>query len=320
MPDQIVDHLSRTTPWPGRFERITADTGRGERSVNLHFRDTDGPAGAPTFFHVHGLGGSAANWTDLATALSGQFGSIAIDLPGWGLSDPAPDGDYSIAAAARWVTASIEQLAGGPVHLAGNSLGGLISIRVAATRPDLVRSLTLISPAVPGFEATTDADPRMALLAVPYLGSRLQHRLNGADALARARVSAEICFAHPEDIPPYRLEQQAAEIATRSGFPWAVPAFSGSLRSIVAVHLHRMKDNPWRLAAGLQMPVSVIWGDRDRLVPVKRAPKLASVIPDARLHVFDEVGHTAQLEAPRATAEAVLSLVESADRETTSAA
>lgn len=320
MTFELLDPLSRTEPWPGNFEAVTVSTPRGERQANLHVRVTPGPDGAPTRFHVHGLGGSAANWTDLATVLRGGFRSVAMDLPGWGLSDPAPDGDYSIAAAARWVIATIEQTAGEPVHLVGNSLGGLISIRVASMRPDLVRTLTLISPAVPGLGASTDADPRMALLAVPYLGSRLQQRINGGDSLARARMSAEICFAHPEVIPDYRLEQQAEEIATRSGFPWAVRAFSGSLRSIVAVHLHRLSHNPWRLAAGLQLPAAVIWGEKDRLVPVKRAPKLAAAIRGASLHVLPEVGHTAQLEAPELTAEAMLPLITGAASEQVAAA
>ncbi|WP_194291432.1 alpha/beta fold hydrolase [Cumulibacter manganitolerans] len=319
MSASIIDPLTRTSPWPGRFHDLTVP-GRTPRTARVHVRETPGPPDAPVAFHVHGLGGSAANWTDLATAISGSHRSLAIDLPGWGLSDPAPDGDYSIAAFTRWVIAAIEALADAPVDLVGNSLGGLVSIRVAATRPDLVRTLTLVSPAVPGFEASTDADPRMALLAVPYLGSRLQARLNGADALARARMSADICFADPSSIPDYRLAQQADEIAVRSGFPWAVPAFSGSLRSIVAVHLHRRKDNPWRLAARLPQPVALVWGDRDRLVPVKRAPKLAAVIPDVRLHVLDDVGHTAQLEAPEATAAAFLSLVGTRERDTTTAA
>ncbi|WP_106849540.1 alpha/beta fold hydrolase [Blastococcus sp. Marseille-P5729] len=321
MPENLIDYRTRTEPWPGRFHRLTVQTPRGERVATLHARHTDGPDDAPVLLHVHGLGGSASNWTDLATSLRGRFRSIALDLPGWGLSDPAPDGDYSIAAAARWVSAAIEALVPSQrVHLVGNSLGGLISIRVAAQRPEQVATLSLVSPAVPGFEATTDADPRMALLALPYIGSRIQQRINDVDFLSRARMSAELCFADPESIPEYRLEQQAEEIAARAGFPWAVPAFSGSLRSIVAVHLHRKKDNPWRLAAGLPMPTAVIWGDKDRLVPVKRAPKLAGVIPDARLHVFENVGHTAQLEVPEATAEAVLSLVNESERDNASAA
>ncbi|WP_166741628.1 alpha/beta fold hydrolase [Cumulibacter soli] len=310
MPATIVDPTSRITPWPGRFERVTTTIGGQDRSVNLYARHTPGPPNTTPFFHVHGLGGSATNWTDLATALQRVGASIALDLPGWGESDPAPDGNYSITAASRWTIAAIEAVADRPVHLVGNSMGGLISIRVAAMRPDLVETLTLISPAVPGFEAPTDADPRLALLAVPFLGDRLQQRYGpGDDAMARAKMSAAICFAHPENIPYERLLQQRDEVAVRAGYPWANAAFSGSLRGLVAAHLHRRKDHPWRLAATLDVPTTIIWGAADRLVPVKRAPKLGTTISGSQVHILDEVGHTAQLEAPVETAEFVVDLV-----------
>lgn len=319
MSATIVDPTRRSAPWPGRFLHLSTTSGGVSRSGSLHARVTPGPQDAAPLFHVHGLGGSALNWTDLATALQEFAPSVAIDLPGWGESDPAPDGDYSIAAASRWTIAAIEATADRPVHLVGNSMGGLISIRVAALRPDLVQTLTLVSPALPGFEAPMDADPRLALLVVPYLGSRIQQRFN-SDAMARARMTAEICFAHPENVPQDRLEQQAAEIATRKGYPWAIPTFSGSLRSLVAGHLHRSRTHPWRLAAALDVPTTIIWGDQDRLVPVKRAPRVAATIRESSLHILQDIGHTAQLEAPVRTAELVLDLIQSASTSATSSA
>jgi pimeloyl-ACP methyl ester carboxylesterase len=72
-------------------------------------------------------------------------------------------------------------------------------------------------------------------------------------------------------------------------------------------------NGAWRLAARLRPPTLVIWGERDRLVDARLAPRLAETIPDARLLVLDGVGHVAMLEQPEQTARAVLGLVEERD-------
>ena len=115
--------------------------------------------GAEPAVLVHGLGGSSLNWTDLMGLLRDRLDSRAPDLPGFGYSPPPDDGDYTLTGHARAVIALIEQEARGPVHLFGNSLGGAVSTTVASRRPDLVRSLTLISPALP------DLVPGLARLA-----------------------------------------------------------------------------------------------------------------------------------------------------------
>jgi len=99
---------------------------------------------------VHGMSGAATNWTDLMAELAPDFDCAAVDLPGSGYSaPPARRSGYSIRALAATVIRLIETLERGPVHLVGNSMGGAVSIRVAAARPDLVRTLTLVSPVLP---------------------------------------------------------------------------------------------------------------------------------------------------------------------------
>src|ERR1035438_5811146 len=83
------------------------------------------------------------------TAPAEAGGDPALFVPGFGYSPPAADCNYSIGAHVSAVIALIEQRKNWPVHLVGNSLGGAVSTRVAARRPDLVRTLTLISPALP---------------------------------------------------------------------------------------------------------------------------------------------------------------------------
>src|SRR6185436_866657 len=118
--------------------------------------------------YVHGLGGSATNWTDLAALLGPRAAGTAVDLPGFGRSRPPAGFDFTPATHAD---ALLCFLAGRnePVHLLGNSLGGAIAISVAARRPELVRTLTLVSPAMPDRrpDPRRMADVRLALALVP---------------------------------------------------------------------------------------------------------------------------------------------------------
>ena len=111
---------------------------------------------------MHGLEGSSRNWTDLIDLLRSRLACEAMDLPGFGDSPPRPDGRYSIAALAQTVIALAEKKQA-PVHLIGNSLGGAVCVKVAAARPDLLKTLTLISPALP------DSRPRLDLIRFPVM-------------------------------------------------------------------------------------------------------------------------------------------------------
>src|ERR1700678_1135403 len=125
---------------------------------------------------VHGMSGAATNWTDLMAELAPDFDCAAVDLPGSGNSaPPARRSGYSIRALAATVIKLIEALDRGPVHLVGNSMGGAVAIRVAAGRPDLVKTLTLVSPALPDRRphASTVHFP---ILALPFVGERLARR------------------------------------------------------------------------------------------------------------------------------------------------
>ena len=120
--------------WPGHL--VELPTGR------LHVRTAPATAeGADRAVMVHGLGGAATNWTDVMALLRDRVEAVAPDLPGFGWSPPPPDDDYSLRAHVRAVTELIEAGGAGPVHLLGNSLGGTVSTVLAATRPDLVRTL-----------------------------------------------------------------------------------------------------------------------------------------------------------------------------------
>jgi pimeloyl-ACP methyl ester carboxylesterase len=272
--------------------------------------------------YVHGLGGASTNWTDLAALLAVRFDGWAIDLPGFGRSRPPPRGRYSIRGHVRAVVDVLEHVrrrpgdgAGGPVHLVGNSLGGLVSLLVASRRPDLVASLTLISPAMPVYRVPPAFSRALLLLLVPGIPSLAARRIGGITPEESVRAMVRMCFGRPSAVPPERLEQAAQEMRERAEQPWADRALTRSMRGLITSYLRVGAANAWRAARGLTLPTLVVWGSEDRLVDPSLGPRLAAVVPDSRLLVLDGVGHVAMLEAPEPTARAVLGMVEALDAE-----
>ncbi len=267
--------------------------------------------------YVHGLGGASTNWTDLAALLAVRCEGWAIDLPGFGRSSPPPRGSYSVRGHVRAVVQVLEHVraqpgeaAGRPVHLLGNSLGGLVTLLVAARRPDLVASLTLVSPAMPVYRVPQALGRALLLVLLPGVPSLAERRLAGVTPEQSVRGMLQVCFGDPARVPPERLEAAVEEMRERTSQAWANRALVRSMRGLITSYLRVGRADAWRLARALRVPTLVVWGDRDRLVDPRLAPRLAAVVRDARLLVLEGVGHVAMLEAPEQTARAVLGLLE----------
>jgi pimeloyl-ACP methyl ester carboxylesterase len=258
------------------------------------------------------LGGSSQNWTDLAYLLAGRLDGEAIDLPGFGYSDPGRS--YAIATMADRVVRWIEHADRGPVHLLGNSLGGAITVWVAGTRPDLVRTLTLVSPAMPFMDPRRSLQSRLLpLLLVPRAERWAAKRLALITPEEMAQGVIEACFADPSVVPEQRLAEAVAEVRRRFEAPWYVDAYLRSLRGLVGSFLRSYLPGPnsmWRVAERITAPTLVLTGRQDRLVDVRVAPAVAKLIPDSRLLVLDNVGHVAQMERPQTVARAVLGMLD----------
>lgn len=292
-------------PWPGRRVWVGG--------AELFVRAT--PAGGEPALLVHGLGGASTNWTDFAGLLAPWLAIEALDLPGFGRSGPAPDRDYSIGAHTRTVTRYLDESGRGPVHLFGNSMGGVIAILIAAQRPELVRTLTLTSPAVPDLRPRRlRTDPLLTLALVPGTGRMIRRRIVRYPADARALAVIDLCFADPSRVPPNRLAEAVEEIELRDGYSWSTDALLRSLRGLVRSYLVSGRRSLWARMSAIAAPTLVVWGERDRLVDVALASRVARTIPGARLLVLPDVGHVAQLEDPVTTARAALALAEDVRR------
>ncbi|SCL64050.1 Pimeloyl-ACP methyl ester carboxylesterase [Micromonospora citrea] len=303
-PDHLLPEHSVPPPWPGREVRLDGTV--------TYVRDTPATAsGAEPALYVHGLGGSSQNWTDLAGLLADRLDGQAIDLPGFGRSEPGRS--YTIPAFAQRVVRWIEHSGRGPVHLFGNSLGGAVSVQVAALRPDLVRTLTLVSPALPFLDFRRSLQGRMLpLLAIPR-GERLAAwRLAQLAPEAMAQQVLEACVADLSRICEQRRQEALEEIRVRYEAEHYAAAYVRTFRGLVSSFLRSYLPGAgslWRLAGAVRAPTLVVGGRHDRLVDVRVAPQTARAVPDSRLLMLDGVGHVAQVEVPRLVARAVLGLL-----------
>lgn len=293
------------SPWPPR--KIVID---GEM---LHVRDTrPTSASAEPAVYVHGLGGSSQNYTDLAGLLADRFDGQAVDLPGFGYSDPSRR--YSIPALADRVIAFLEHGGRGPVHLVGNSLGGAISVRVAALRPDLIRTLTLISPAMPFLDPRRTAQgPVLPILALPRADRLIAWGMARFTAEQMAEQVLAACFGDTTRVHAQRRAEALEEIRLRYTVAHYPKAYLGTMRGLVSSFVRAYLpgvNSQWRLAARITAPTLVIGGMTDKLVDPRVPAQVAKVIPDSRLLILPRVGHVAQMEVPRIVARAIVALLD----------
>ncbi|MER8183597.1 alpha/beta fold hydrolase [Kitasatospora sp. NPDC094015] len=267
------------------------------------------PDGLPPALYVHGLGGSADNWAALMAELSGVVAGEALDLPGFGWSTPPQDGNLSVSGHARAVIGYLEHAGRGPVHLFGNSLGGAVSVRVAALRPDLVRSLTLISPALPELPPQRSAWPT-GLLAVPGLPALLGRAPDRRRSVEAATDSLlRLVYADPSAIPAAQRARAVEEYRRRMALPYALAVLAGSARGVVSAYTERGEQSLWRQAAQVRVPVLLVYGLKDKLVSYRCARRACEAFADARLLVLPDSGHVAMMEHPERVGRAVRELL-----------
>jgi pimeloyl-ACP methyl ester carboxylesterase len=266
----------------------------------LHYVDHGGPSdpGASPMVLVHGLGGSHVNWNAVAPALARKRRVLALDLPGFGRSPPRRAED-PLDANAELIARFVERVARAPAILVGNSMGGLLTMMVAARTPERVRSLVLVDAALPparGVKLDREVAMVFAMYMVPRLGEWvMKSRAAKMSAEQLVHDTMRVCCAEPEKLSRDIISAHVAMAEERRAMAWAHQAFLHSARAIV-----RSVVIPWKLQAiadRVKAPVLVVHGDRDRLVPLGAA-RAASERRKWKLVVFENVGHVPQLEIP----------------------
>jgi pimeloyl-ACP methyl ester carboxylesterase len=232
---------------------------------------------------LHGVGASRVVWRHATALLSSDRLVLAPDLPGFGDSPPAGPG-FDLRRTAEALASPLEERAGQPFDLVGNSLGGAVALELAVLRPELVRRLVLSAPA--GFG---QASRSLALVAGHLLGpvTRLRRTfgtpLAGSATARRALLYGAI--AHPE-----RLSAQDARTM--------LTASRGSSRIGAAVETVLEADlRP--VLEQLSRPLGLIWGEHDRVVPIKALATIRAIRPDAVVETLADAAHVPQMEVPQ---------------------
>ncbi|MEU6595183.1 alpha/beta hydrolase [Streptomyces sp. NPDC046881] len=269
-------------------------------------------AGLPPALYVHGLGGSSQNWSSLMAELDGVLDNEAVDLPGFGDSPPPDDGDYSVTGHARAVIRYLDAAGRGPVHLFGNSLGGAVTTRVAAVRPDLVRTLTLVSPALPELRVQRTAVPT-GLLAVPGIAALFTRLTREWTAEQRVRGVMALCYGDPGRVSPEAFRQAVEELERRQQLPYFWDAMARSARGIVNAYTLGGQHGLWRQAERVLAPTLLVYGGRDQLVGFRMAHRAARAFRDSRLLSLPDAGHVAMMEYPELVAGAFRELLAQAN-------
>src|ERR1700760_1801957 len=293
--------------WPGEFVSLgeTRVFVRTAPATSAATETVTGSTAEPVVC-VHGFGGSSTNWTDLMALLSDPapgepaYHCEALDLPGFGFSPPA-EASCTVSGQAALVAQLIEQRGRGPVHLVGNSFGGAVCTRVAATRPDLIRTVTLVAPAMPDLWVRP-VTARFPALCVPKFGSWLLNRVQKMAPLARVEASIATIYYDGSCVHPDRIAADVAEIERRDALGYGDAVLIRCARSIVAEYLRLGRHSLWRDAAQVEAPALVIYGSHDKIVDPRMAGRAARSFPRSRVVVLPRTGHVAQMERPEAGA------------------
>jgi pimeloyl-ACP methyl ester carboxylesterase len=280
-PDQPVAQLkSRWARPPSRFLEVNG--------LQVHLRD-EGPHNDPVpIVLLHGTSASLHTWEGWAQALRDKRRVIRFDLPGFGLTGPNRENDYSTEAYVRFVRAVMDKLGVQRFVLAGNSLGGQIAWSAAAAMPDRVDRLILVDAS--GYPRESLTTPQ----SIP-LGFRIAAtpglRLLAQYTLPRGVVERSLrnVYGDPSKVTP-ELVDLYSDITLREGN-----------RKALGRRIEQGYTGNMALLKEIKSPSLILWGGKDRLAPLEMGQRFARDIAGARLVVFEDLGHVPHEEDPART-------------------
>jgi pimeloyl-ACP methyl ester carboxylesterase len=277
-PDWPVEALvARWAPPPSDFIEVKGQL--------VHLRDVGPRDDAEPLVLIHGTSASLHTWEGWAKALSARHRVISLDLPGFGLTGPSASADYRGDTYARFVLELMDQLKVQRFAIAGNSLGGEVAWRTALLAPQRVTKLILVDAAGPDFKS--DSVPIGFLAArVPVLNRLFDW------VLPRSMVVASLHNVYGD---PSRVDDALVDRY------YQLTLREGNRRALVQRLQQNQRGQDAERIRELKLPTLILWGGRDRLVPLSVAQQFKRDIAGSELVVFDDLGHVPHEEAPART-------------------
>jgi pimeloyl-ACP methyl ester carboxylesterase len=242
----------------------------------------------PLLLLVHGMAGTAENWASVLQPLALQNTVIAPDFPGHGSSEPG-GGDYSLGSLASGLRDLMLSLGHERATIVGHSLGGGVALQFTYQFPEMVERLVLVSSGGLG----PDVSPVLRAAALP--GANLFIAATaGVGARAGSLVGRGLGAIGLRPSPD--VAEVARGYATLSD-PERRKAFLATLNSVVSTEGQRIAALD-RLYLAEALPLLIVWGDRDPIIPASHGEAAHAALPGSRLEIFEGVGHVPMLESP----------------------
>jgi pimeloyl-ACP methyl ester carboxylesterase len=277
-PDRSVAELSaRWAPSPSTFVSVAG--------MQVHVRDEGPRDDAVPIVLLHGTSASLHTWDGWTAGLITTRRVIRLDLPAFGLTGPYPDGDYGIDRYATFMRAFLDRMGVTKCVLVGNSFGGHVALTTALADPVRVERLVLIDSA--GYPMAPASIPLGFRIArIPLLNQFARVTLPRSIVAASVRnVYGDAARVTPEVIDRYY------ELTLREGN-----------RTALGERIkHIETDVVTSQIPNVKVPTLILWGGRDRLIPLDAGKRFANDIAGSRLIVFDDLGHVPQEEDPART-------------------
>jgi pimeloyl-ACP methyl ester carboxylesterase len=257
--------------------------------MNIHLRDEGPKSDKEPIVLIHGTSASLHTWDGWVDSLKDKHRVIRFDLPGFGLTGPDPKKNYTIEHYAEVVVAVLDKLNVNKSVLAGNSLGGYIAWATAVLYPDRAAQLILVDAS--GYLFDPESVPLAFKLSQNPLTSRLLENILPKSLVER---SVKNVYGNPELVTD-ELVQRYYDLTLREGNRGALKdRFEQTLPGVLANKIQT-----------INVPTLILWGKKDRLIPLKFGLKFEQEIANSQLIVFDDLGHVPHEEDPQATVLAV---------------